>query len=60
MRPSGASGSPSGLDLPSDVRADVIRELPERPDGQELADLLIFLEDWEWARQSKIEERSRA
>jgi hypothetical protein len=35
---------------PSEVRSDVIRQLYERPDGQEMADLLIFLEEWEWAR----------
>jgi len=39
------------LTSPSEVRADVIRQLHERPDGQEMADLLIFLEEWEWARQ---------
>ena len=44
----------------SDVRADVIRQLHERPDGQEMADLLIFLEEWEWAGQGMIEEPSRA
>jgi hypothetical protein len=33
--------------------ADVIR-LHERPDGQEMAYLLIFLEEWEWARQGMI------
>jgi hypothetical protein len=37
------------LTSPSEVRADVIRQLHERPDGQEMADLLIFLEEWEWA-----------
>jgi len=44
----------------SEVRADVIRQLHERPDGQEMADLLIFLEEWEWARQRMIEQLSRA
>jgi hypothetical protein len=44
---------------PSEVRADVIRKLLERPDYQEMADLLIFLEEWEWARQGMIEELSR-
>jgi hypothetical protein len=39
----------------SEVRADVIGQLHERPDGQEMADLLIFLEEWEWARQGMIE-----
>jgi hypothetical protein len=48
------------LTSPSDVRADVIRQLHERPDGQEIADLLIFLEEWEWARLGMIEELSRA
>jgi hypothetical protein len=48
------------LTSPSDVRADVIRQLHERPDGQEMADLLIFLEEWEWARLGMIEELSRA
>jgi hypothetical protein len=44
------------LTSPSEVRADFIRQLHERPDGQEMADLLIFLEEWEWARQGMIEE----
>jgi len=48
------------LTSPSEVRADVIRQLHERPVGQEMADLLIFLEEWEWARQGMIEELSRA
>jgi len=48
------------LTSPSEVRADFIRQLHERPDGQEMADLLIFLEEWEWARQRMIEELSRA
>jgi len=48
------------LTSPSEVRADGIRQLNERPDGQEMADLLIFLEEWEWARQGMIEELSRA
>jgi hypothetical protein len=48
------------LTSPREVRADVIRQLHERPDGQEMADLLIFLEEWEWARQRMIEELSRA
>jgi hypothetical protein len=46
------------LTSPSEVRADVIRQLHERPDGQEMADLLIFLEEWEWARQGMIQECS--
>jgi hypothetical protein len=45
------------LTSPSEVRADVIRQLHERPDGQEMADLL---EEWEWARQGMIEDLSRA
>ena len=48
------------LTSPSHVRADLIRQLHERPDGQEMADLLIFLEEWDWARQGMIEELSRA
>jgi len=48
------------LTSPSEVSADIIRQLHERPDGQEMADLLIFLEEWEWARQGMIEELSRA
>jgi hypothetical protein len=48
------------LTSPSEVRADFIRQLYERPDGQEMADLLIFLEQWEWARQRMIEELSHA
>jgi hypothetical protein len=35
-------------------------QLHDRPDGQQMADLLIFLEEWEWARQGMIEELSRA
>jgi hypothetical protein len=49
------------LTSPSEARADVIlRQLHERPDGQEMADLLIFLEELEWARQGMIEELSCA
>jgi hypothetical protein len=48
------------LTSPSEVRADIIRQLHERPDGQEMADLLIFLEEWERARQGMIEELCRA
>jgi hypothetical protein len=48
------------LTSPSEVRADFIRQLHERDDAQEMADLLIFLEQWEWARQRMIEELSRA
>src|SRR4029453_11932976 len=33
------------LTSPSEVRAGVIRQVHERPDGQELADLLVFLEE---------------
>jgi hypothetical protein len=32
----------------------------DRGAGQEMADLLVFLEEWEWARQGMIEELSRA
>jgi hypothetical protein len=48
------------LTSPSQVRADFIRQLHARPDGQEMADLLIFLEEWEWAGKGMIEELSRA
>ena len=48
------------LTSPSEVRADVIRQLHERPDRQEMADFLNFLEEWEWVRQRMIEELSRA
>jgi hypothetical protein len=46
------------LTSPSEVRAGVIRQVHERPDGQELADLLVFLE--EGALGGRIEELSRA
>jgi hypothetical protein len=42
------------LNSSSEVRADVIRQFHER--GSEMAELLIFLEEWEWARQAMIEE----
>ena len=49
------------LTSPSEVRADVIRQLHERPERQEMADLLIkLLEEWDWARRGMIEELSRA
>jgi len=48
------------LTSPSEVRADVIRQFHKKPDRQEMADLLILLEEWEWARQGMIEELSRA
>jgi transcriptional regulator with XRE-family HTH domain len=38
----------------SEVGADVIRQFHER--GSEMAELLIFLEEWEWARQAMIDE----
>jgi hypothetical protein len=38
----------------SEVRADVIRQFHER--GSEMAELLILLEEREWARQAMIEE----
>jgi hypothetical protein len=46
------------LTSPSEVRAGVIRQVHERPDGQELADLLVFVE--EWALGDRIKELSRA
>lgn len=64
-RLAGGLGPPTRRDLlrvltsSSEVRADVIRQLHERPDGQEMAELLIFLEEWEWARQGMIEDLSR-
>jgi hypothetical protein len=48
------------LTSPREGRADDVRQLRERPDGQEWVGLLIFLEEWEWARQGMIEEPSRA
>jgi hypothetical protein len=48
------------LTSPSKVSSDVIRQLHERPDGQEMVDLLIFLKEWDWARQGMIGELSRA
>jgi hypothetical protein len=48
------------LTSPSEVRADIIRQLHERPEGKEMADLLIFLEEWAWAREGMIEELSGA
>jgi hypothetical protein len=47
------------LTSPSDVRADVIRQFHERPGGQDMAELLIYLEEWEWARQAMIEKLER-
>ena len=44
------------LTSPSDVRADAIAQFHQRPGGEYLAELLIELEEKEWARQSVIEE----
>ena len=42
----------------SEVRADVIRQFDER--GKvEMTDVLIALEEWDWARQWMIEELER-
>ena len=60
LGPAARRDLPRVLTSPSEVRADVIRQLHERLDGQEMTDLLIFLEEWEWARQGMIEELSRA
>jgi hypothetical protein len=38
-----------------DVRADVIRQFYGRPGGQDMAELLILLEEREWARQALID-----
>jgi hypothetical protein len=40
---------------PDDVRADVIRQFHERGHG-DIVELLILLEEKEWARQAAIEE----
>jgi hypothetical protein len=40
----------------SQVRADVIRQFYDRPDGEHMAELLMLLEEREWARQAMIEE----
>jgi hypothetical protein len=42
-----------------DIRGDVIRRFCERPGGEEMAELLMFLEEKEWARQAMIEELQR-
>lgn len=47
------------LTSPSDIRADVIRQFHGRAGGGVMAELLIFLEEWEWARQAMIEELER-
>ncbi len=43
------------LDSPAEVRADVIRQFFNRKGGSEMADLLILLEEREWARQAIVE-----
>jgi hypothetical protein len=43
------------LTLPSEVRAEVIGRLSIRDDGADLAELLIELEEKEWARQWFVE-----
>lgn len=44
------------LTSPSEVRADVIRQFHERAGGESMVELLIYLEEWEWARQAMMEE----
>jgi hypothetical protein len=43
------------LTSPAEVRADAIGRLAVRDDGEDLADLLILLEEKEWARQWFVE-----
>jgi len=43
------------LDSPAEVRADVIRQFFHRKGGGEMAELLILLEEREWARQAMVE-----
>lgn len=47
------------LTASSDGRVDVIRQFCERPGGEDMAELLILLEEREWARQAMIEELER-
>lgn len=47
------------LTSPGDIRADVIRQFSERPGGDVMAELLIYLEEWEWASRAMIEELTR-
>ena len=62
----GAGSGTEGIDANAQRVAATLNQqtlrwfLHERPDGQEMADLPIFLEEWEWARQGVIEEASRA
>jgi hypothetical protein len=46
------------LTSPSEVRADAIGRLHARDDGADLAELLIELEEKEWARQWFVERLS--
>jgi hypothetical protein len=39
----------------SEVRADVIRQFHDRG-NEDMTELLILLEEWEWARQAMIDE----
>ncbi len=43
------------LSSPGDVRADVIRQFFHRKGGGDMAELLILLEEREWARQAMVE-----
>lgn len=40
---------------PGDVRADVIGQFSRRTGGGDMAELLILLEEREWARQAMLE-----
>lgn len=44
------------LTSPDETRADVIQQFCQRPGGEEMAELLMFLDEKEWARQAMIEE----
>lgn len=44
------------LKSPSDIRADLVRQFHDRPGGEDMAELLMILEEKEWARQAIIEE----
>jgi hypothetical protein len=44
------------LESPAEIRAEAIGRLHVRDDGAELEELLILLEEKEWARQWMIEQ----
>lgn len=43
------------LSSPAEVRADVIRQFFDREGGGEMAELLMLLEEREWARQAMVD-----